>query len=159
MTAPPGSCDGFLMLIRPAPEPQGRLPRLSYVVYGLIGLVGGLMLASMIGWLLFVVGGPGADAGSGVVFGFAATAGVVGGLWVATERRSEDGPGPQAHAAVLAYVGWGLLGAYVGQLISLFLALAFSVDSLSRQPKLLVVTLVLGGAASGLLVARKRQAV
>ena len=147
------------MLIRPAPEPQGRLPRLSYVVYGLIRLFGGLVLAGVIGYLLYVVGGPQADAGSVVVLGIAVTAGVVGGLWVARERRREDGPGRRAHAAVLAYVGWGLLGAYVGLLISLVLALAFSVESLSGQPKLLVVTLVLGGAASGLLVARKRQAV
>ena len=147
------------MLIRPAPEPEGRLPRVSYVVYGLIGLFGGLVLAGVIGWLGFVVGGPEADAGSVVVLGLAATAGVVGGLWVARERRREDGPGRQAYAAVLAYVGWALLGAWIGQSISLFLALAVSVDSLSGHANLLVVTLVLGGAASGLLVARKRQAV
>ena len=139
------------MLIRPAPESEGRLPR---VVYGLIGLFGGLVLAGVIGWLGFVVGGPEADAGSVVVLGLAATAGVVGGLWVARERRREDGPGRQAYAAVLA-----LLGAWIGQSISLFLALAVSVDSLSGHANLLVVTLVLGGAASGLLVARKRQAV
>lgn len=132
---------------------------MSYVVYGLIGLFGGLVLAGVIGWLGFVVGGPEADAGSVVVLGLAATAGVVGGLWVARERRREDGPGRQAYAAVLAYVGWALLGAWIGQSISLFLALAVSVDSLSGHANLLVVTLVLGGAASGLLVARKRQAV
>ena len=144
------------MLIRPAPEPQGRLPRLSN---GLIGLFGGLVLSGVIGWLLYVVGGSEADAGSVVVLGLAATTSVVGGLWVARERRREDGPGRRAHEAVLAYVGWALLGAYVGLLISLVLALAVSGDSLSGQANLLVVTLVLGGAASGLLVARKRQAV
>jgi len=127
-------------------------------MYGLIGLFGGLVLSSMIGWLLSVVGGPEADAGS-VVFGFAATAGVVGGLWVARERRREDGPGRRAHAAVFAYVGWALLGAYVGLLIALGLALAVSADAGSGLAKLLAVMPVLGGAASGLLVARKRQAV
>jgi hypothetical protein len=147
------------MLIRPAPEPQGRLPRLSYVVYGLIGLFGGLVLSGVIGWPLYVVGGSEAAAGSVVVFGFAVTTSVVGGLWVARERRREDGPGRRAHAAVLTYVGWALLGAYVGLSISLVLALAVSVDSLSGQAQFLLVTPVLGGAASGLLVARKRQAV
>ncbi len=159
MTAPPGWCDGFLMLIRPAPDPEGGPPQESYVGYGLIGLLGGLVLGGVIGRLLFVFGGPEANAGSGVVFGLAALAGVGGGLWVARERRREDGPGRQAHAAALANVGWALLGAWIGQTISVFLALGRSVDSPSGLAKLAVVVLVLSGAASGLLVARKRQAV
>lgn len=129
------------MLIRPAPEPEGGPPQESYVVYGLIGLLGGLVLGGVIGWLLFVVGGPEADAAR--VRGLAAIAGVAGGLWVARERRRKDGPGQRAHAAVLAYVGWALLGAWIGQTISVFLTLGRSVDPLSGLTKLAVVALVL----------------
>ena len=106
---------------------------------------------------MFVFGGPEADAAR--VRGLAAIAGVGGGLLVAREQRREEGPGRRAHAAVLAYVGWALLGAWIGQTISLFFALGVSVDSLSGLAKLaVVVVVVLGGTASGLLVARKRQA-